>query len=272
MIIDCKKGKVKETLEHIKADDPLVSIITPLYNAKDYIMDTADSVLSQTITDFEWIIINDCSTDNSLEIVQELSERDVRIKVITLEKNSGPIVARNSGLKVAKGQYIAFVDSDDIWLPKKLEEQIKVLREKKAPLSYTCYKKIDSQGELKNNRLMMVPESVSYRDTLKSDSIVASSAIYDTNITGRIYQSDESPIGKDDFDFFLSILKKHGNAVGVQKDLVRLRIHGDSLTGNKMVAAKKQWLFYYKYLGLNLFKSFYLFTIYAFKGFIKYIS
>lgn len=272
MVVDCNKVLEIDSIEKSKVAAPLVSIITPLYNAKDFIKDTAVSVLTQTLTDFEWIIINDCSTDNSLEIVSQIAEDDKRIKIISLESNSGPIAARNSGLKIAKGQYIAFIDSDDLWLPNKLEEQIKLIKTTNAPLCYTYYKKINANGELKNNRLMKVPETVSYLDSLKSHSIVASSALYNTSITGKILQSSKAPIGKDDYDFFLFILKTYGKAVAVKKELVHLRVYGDSLTGNKFLAAKNQWYFYKRHLKLNFLKSLFLFSNYAIKGFIKYIS
>lgn len=251
---------------------PEVSIITPLYNAEDYISSTADSVFSQTFTNFEWIIADDCSTDNSREILFELEKKDSRVKVIYLKKNGGPIIARNSAIEIAKGRFVAFIDSDDLWLPQKLEKQLNLMKKYSAPLSYTGFKKIDKFGELRNGKIMTVPERVSYKMSLKSHSIVASSAVYDTNLTGNIKQSVEAPLGKDDLHFFLGILEKNGDAIGVQEDLTRLRIHGESLTGNKVGAAKKQWYFYRSFMKLSLLKSLYCFSVYAVKGFIKYIK
>lgn len=251
---------------------PLVSIITPLYNAERYILETANSVFSQTLVDFEWLIVNDCSKDKSLEIVNDLGKKDSRIKVLDLNKNSGPIIARNNALEVAQGRFIAFLDADDIWMPQKLELQLNLMLEQNVVLSYTGFKKITKDGDLKNNKMMNVPLLSTYHSILKSDCIVASSAVYDTDITGNIKQDVDSLLGKDDFDFFLMILKSYGNAVGVNQELTHLRVFKESLTGNKLKSAKKQWVFYREYLKLNTLQSCYNFVFYAIKGLIKYIK
>lgn len=251
---------------------PLITIITPLYNASSYIEATYKSVVSQTIADFEWIIVNDCSTDNSLELLTDFSKNDNRIKVITQEKNQGPIAARNRAMDEAKGRYIAFIDADDIWLPAKLELQINSMNESGSVLSYTAFKKINKDGSLKNNKLIKVPEKLSFKQLLQSNSIVASSAVYDTDITGSIRQNINAPLGKDDMDFFLNILKKNGKAIGVNKELVHLRVFRESITGNKMKSATNHWYFYRTYLKLSLMESLWNFIVYSIKGLTKYLK
>ena len=248
-----------------------VSIITPLYNSERFIEETAKSVISQTYKDFEWIIINDCSTDNSLSLLENLANKDNRIKIYSLKKNGGPIVSRNKALDEAKGKYIAFLDSDDLWLPEKLEKQIAFMENSNIALTYKEYKKININSELKTGIKIRVPKRVYYNDILKSDSIMASSAIYNMQITGPIRQSFDAPVGKDDFHFFLQILKKNGPAYAINEDLARLRIYGDSITGNKFVSAKLQWKFYRKIIGLSFFPSLINFLVYSVKGFLKYL-
>lgn len=249
-----------------------VSIITPMYNASAFILATAESILSQTYDNFQWIVVDDCSTDNCVELLKQYIKDDPRVEIILLKQNSGPIIARNRALENVKGRFVAFCDADDLWLPSKLEKQIDFMLNNKTPLSYTAFKKIDTSGKLKNGKLMKVPKRVSYRDTLRTDSIVASSAVYDTEITGSLKQCYDAPIGKDDYQFFLHILENYGDAMGLQEDLMRLRIHNESLTGNKLVSARRQWNFYYHYLDLSLVKSIYYFIFYAYKGFMKYIK
>ena len=250
---------------------PEVSIITCSYNAEGYIEDTARSIGRQTFTNYEWLVIDDGSTDSSPGIIRELAARDKRIKPYLHRKNRGPVAVRNFGMERARGRFIAIVDSDDLWLPEKLEKQVAFMKENRIPLSYTAYKKIRKCGKLKSGLTVPVPEMVSYRRILKSDSIMASSAMYDTDITGPITQPFGAPVGKDDLFFFLMILRRHGPARGVRDDLARLRLHGDSITGNKLKAARRQWRFYRRVIGLSPLKAISYFFVYAVKGFIKYL-
>ncbi|MBN1646710.1 MAG: glycosyltransferase family 2 protein [Spirochaetales bacterium] len=249
-----------------------VTIITPLYNAGHLIKETADSVFSQTFENWEWIIVNDCSTDNSKQVLDELASKDERIRVINLEKNQGPINARNTALDMARGRFISFLDSDDLWMPRKLEKQVRFMQNRNCALSYTEYKKIHQNGKSLTGTKIKVPDKIAWPGILKSNCIMASSAMFDSKITGKIKQTYEAPLGKDDFLFFINIMKKHGPAMGLREDLARLRVWSHSITGNKIKAAKDQWYFYRKVMKLSVLRSLYTYLFYAIKGFVKYLQ
>lgn len=141
----------------------------PNYNNSKFIGEAIESVLAQSYDNFELIIIDDNSTDNSLAIIQSYIKKDNRIKLITLKKNSGTAFARNKGIELAKGKYISFLDSDDLWLPHKLEKQIKFMKNQKMPLTYSSYFVINEEG--KEIGLRRIPESLTYKILLKSNFI-----------------------------------------------------------------------------------------------------
>jgi teichuronic acid biosynthesis glycosyltransferase TuaG len=248
-----------------------LSVITPLYNAEEYLRETAGSVLSQSYANFEWIIVDDCSTDSSPEMVKELAREDSRVRPIFLSRNSGPIRARNRAIKEAGGRFIAFIDSDDTWLPGKLEKQIAFMKQNSLGFTYTGYKKMNIRGDLKTGITVPVPKKVSYSRLLQSNCIIASTIIYDTRITGPILQKEDVPVGKDDFHFFLELIERTGAAYGLKEDLLRFRIHGDSITGNKARAAKAHWSFFRNCLGLSFFRSLFLYAAYTIRGSLKYL-
>jgi teichuronic acid biosynthesis glycosyltransferase TuaG len=265
----------KKVAAHIKTSNevafPEVSIITPIFNGGQFFPATRDSILAQTFRNFEWIIVNDKSTDGTREIIDELSSEDPRVTVIHLTENRGPIYARNTAMKAARDRFVAFLDDDDLWLPEKLERQVHFMKSTGVHLSYTAYKKITSTDTLKTGVTLHVRKKASYRNILHSNCIMASSVMFDTQKTGRILQSFNAPVGKDDCYFFLSILKKHGPGYGLNEDLARLRVHGDSLTGSKIKAAELQWHFYRDTLALSFFSSLEKFIIYAVKGLFKHL-
>ncbi|UTJ07345.1 glycosyltransferase family 2 protein [Arcobacter roscoffensis] len=231
-----------------------VSIITPSYNSKEVISRTIDSVLSQTYQNWEMIIVDDVSKDNSNEIIKEYTEKDNRIKLINLDKNSGPAVARNKAIAEAKGRYIAFLDADDLWKPKKLEKQISFMTEKDCALSYSSYETMTEEGKLLD-KVIMPPSKLSYKDLLKTNYIGCLTAIYDTQKVGKVYM----PLIKkrQDYGLWLKILKKTDYAYCIEEPLATYRLMSNSVSSNKFKLLKYNYLLFREYEGFSSIKAFY---------------
>lgn len=208
----------------------LVSIITPSYKSEKFISQTIESVLAQTYQNWEMLIVDDASPDNSNEIIEEYCKKDSRIKLIKLEKNSGPAVARNRAIEEAKGRFIAFLDADDLWKPEKLEKQIKFMKEKDCALSYSAYETMSEEG-VPQNKFLNPPLKISYEDLLKSNYIGCLKSIYDIQKVGKVYM----PLIKkrQDYGLWLRILKKTEFAYGLNEPLAIYRIMSDSVSSNK---------------------------------------
>jgi glycosyltransferase involved in cell wall biosynthesis len=247
-----------------------VSVITPNFNCEKYIAQTIESVITQTYENWEMIIVDDCSTDNSINIIEKYVNNEKRIKLIKLDKNSGVSNARNIGLQNAKGDYIAFLDSDDFWDKNKLQEQIGFIKDQNIPLSYTSYIKIDEKGEKIGE--IKAPESVDYKKMLKSNFIACSSAIVKKEII--TFNDAKFPKLKlqEDHAFWLSILKRGHIAYGLNKPLLFYRVRQDSASSNKLIAAKYQWKLYREIEKLSFIKSLWYFFNYAVYGFKKYLK
>jgi glycosyltransferase involved in cell wall biosynthesis len=237
----------------------LVSIITPSYNSLEFITQTIDSVINQTYQDWEMIIIDDCSPDNANEIIEEYIKNDDRINLIKLENNIGPANARNEGIKQAKGKYIAFLDSDDIWLPQKLEKQVKFMQDNNLAVTCSSYYTIDEEDKRMNTRV--VKESFSYSDMLKSNHIGNLTGIYDCEKLGKIYMDN---VGHEDYTLWLKIMKIVGKTKAIVEPLAEYRILNNSISANKLKVLKWQWNIYRNIIGLNIFKSSYYFIWYVY--------
>lgn len=233
----------------------LVSIITPCYNGAKYISETIDSVLCQTYTDWEMIIINDGSKDNSAEVISTYVERDSRIKLIN-QKNGGSANARNHGIRVANGRYIALLDADDMWENNFLEEQLRFMKEKNALCVYSSYKRIDE-----NSKEILKPvickKQVTYKQMLITDFIGCLTGLYDTSVYGKVYLKEELKSLLDDYAYWLDIIEKTKVAYGNQKILARYRVMSSSVTGNKKKMIKAHYRFYRDYLKLGVSRSIY---------------
>ncbi len=231
----------------------LVSIITPCYNGAKYISETIDSVLNQTYTQWEMIIVDDGSKDNSAEIVRAYMEKDKRIKFLQQE-NAGSAAARNNGIRNAEGQYIALLDADDLWEAEFLTEQIAFMTEKDAVCVYCSYKCIDENGNEILNPVICRPE-ITTKDMMVTNYIGCLSGLYNLERHGKIYLREELKSLRDDYAFWLDIVKLEDKAYGNQKLLARYRVLATSTTGNKKKLIKKQYRFYRDYLKLGVFKS-----------------
>jgi len=245
----------------------MVSIITPSYNSKQFIKESIASALAQTYQNWELIIVDDISPDNSNELIEEYIKKDSRIKLIKLEKNSGPAIARNRGIKEAKGRYIAFLDSDDLWHPDKLSKQIAFMQEKSCALSYTGYKRIEeTHGTIIDT--INVPLKVNYSELLKQNIIGCLSAMYDTEKLGKVYMPDLKK--RQDFALWLSILKKVPYAYGLNEPLAYYRVRTSSVSSNKLLASRYNWKLYREVEELPIYKAIYYFGWYTYRSFLKY--
>lgn len=232
---------------------PLVSIITPLYNAENYITATIQSIQNQTHTHWEHIIVNDLSTDTSLQLVEAFSKRDARIKVVTLSRNSGAAYSRNKATELAKGAYIAFLDADDLWHPQKLEKQLQFMKEHNAAVSYTNYVHINEAGEPLGKRIKALPE-LRYKKQHSNNYIGNLTGMYKASEIGKIIAP--SIRKRQDWALWLEAIKKSNRpALGLQEDLAFYRIHEGSMSANKLNLVKYNFKFYKEYLRYSWMKS-----------------
>jgi teichuronic acid biosynthesis glycosyltransferase TuaG len=244
---------------------PLVSIITPSWNVESLIEETIRSVQAQTFEDWELLIADDCSRDRTPEIVAAVGDSDPRIKLIRMPKNGGPALARQAAIDRAQGRYLAFLDSDDLWLPQKLERQLAFAREKKAALSYTAFRRIDEAHEV-TGRLIEVPASLTYDQLLKNTAIATLTAMVDRELSGPVVMKDA---GYDDFCLWLSILKPGHVAHGLNEDLARYRVRGTSVSSRPMRSAKWVWQIYRNVEHLSLARSAWCFVHWGARAWLK---
>jgi len=244
----------------------LVSIITPSYNSSKYIYDTIQSVVSQTYVNWEMIIVDDFSTDNSILIIQNILEIDSRIKLIKLKKNVGPAIARNKAIEISSGKYIAFLDSDDLWHKDKLEKQLKFMDRKGIYFTFSSYNLIDKNS--KEIGLFEAKNSIDYYDLLKTNSIGCLTAIYNAEVLGRVFMPIISK--RQDLGLWLKILKLLGQAQGITEPLASYRILDKSVSSNKIDSALYQWKIYRNIEKIGFFRSIFYFIHYAYYGWKKY--
>lgn len=239
-------------------NEPLVSIITPLYNSEKFIAETIESVLTQTYKNWEMIIVNDCSKDQGPVIVQKYLKKDSRIKLFNNEKNLGGAGTRNEAIKRATGKYIAFLDSDDLWKKEKLEKQINFMENNNYDLTYSKFERIDEESKSLYQEIT-IPEKVSYKQLFKADVIGCLTAIYNQEKLGKIYMPDVK-MGQD-FALWLKILKKINFAYGLDESLALYRIRKGSLSKNKFNRIKYNWIIFRKYNNQGVISSiWYLFN------------
>lgn len=245
---------------------PLVSIITPCYNSESYISQTIDSVLKQTYENWELLITDDCSTDNSVEIIHSYMQKDSRIKLFKTEKNTGhPSVPRNISLSYAKGELIAFLDSDDLWDEDKLVEQIAFINKGNYDLICSYCRVIKEDGKA-TNRILKTKNNASYKDMLKMYELISPTIMCTQRIAKKLsFPSCE----KEDYIEWLRITKMGVNIYSTQTINASYRICNASRSRNKKKMLIFQWKIYRESEGLNLIKSSYYLVVYVIKTILK---
>lgn len=216
----------------------LVSIIMAAYNAEKTIELAIESVLNQTYSNFELLVINDCSKDGTAKLVEDFSAKDNRVRLISNEKNSGVSFTRKHGLEEANGSWIAILDSDDAWAPEKLEKQIELQNRTNADLLFTGSAFMDSEGR-PIDWYLHAPAEATYRQLLKQNVLSNSSALVRKELYAKHYAVGDGM--HEDFAIWLSILKEGKKAYGVDEPLLIYRIAKSSKSGNKIKAAKMNW-------------------------------
>ena len=242
-----------------------VSIIVPMYNAEKFIGKTIESVLAQTYQNWEMLIMNDVSTDNSLAIVSLYAKKDERIKIVNTEKNVGVVKGRNFLIDLASGKYIAFLDADDYWHNEKLEKQIKFMKEKNASISCTEYTRVKENEEKIND--VIIKEEISYNDMLKNNYLGCLTVIYDAKKIGKRYFKELEK--NEDYVLWLEIVKDVNTIYGLKENLAYYRVLDNSRSSNKVKTAKVRWEIYRKIEKLSLLKSIYYFLHYAIRAVLK---
>ncbi len=239
-----------------------VSIITPVYNGKKYIEETMKSVQNQTYTNWEMLIIDDKSTDNTRDIVIQAKGDDDRIKLISLEKNGGVANARNEGVKQATGDFIAYLDADDLWYPDKLEKQVAFMNDNNYAFSCVSYEVIDENSE-KCGKKVYMKDKLSYKGYLMNNLLQTVGIMVDITKVPR-ERLKMPPISRtEDTTAWLSVLKTGNDCYGIKEILAQYRRAGGSLSGNKGEGAKSIWELYRKREKLPFFFSCYCFVRYA---------
>ena len=232
-----------------------VSIIVPMYNAGKFIGKAIETVLSQTYENWEMLIMNDVSTDNSLAVVNEFAKKDDRIKVVNTEKNMGVVKGRNHLIDLARGKYIAFLDADDYWHSEKLEKQIQFMKEKNASISCTEYTRVRENGEKINE--VVIKSEISYTDMLKNNYLGCLTVMYDVEKVGKRYFKELKK--NEDYVLWLEIVKDVKIIYGLKENLAYYRVLDNSRSSNKVKTAKVRWEIYRKVEKLSLLKSIYYF-------------
>lgn len=243
----------------MKNEENMVSIIVPVYNVSAFIDATIHSVLNQTYPDWELILVEDCSTDDTLSRMQEY--KDPRIRIIRQSHNQGAAKARNAGLREAIGRYIAFLDADDIWNSEKLERQLQFLHARDAAFVCTSYEFADEAGT-GTGKMAHVPECLTYKEALKNTIIFTSTVLFDTvKIPRELITMPE--VKSEDTATWWKILRNGYTVYGMDEVLVRYRRPVNSLSSNKIEAIRRVWNLYRKVEELSLWYSAYNFVFYA---------
>ena len=268
-VVEGGTGAIKRQITEsaITVDDIKVSIITPAYNSGKYIDETIQSVINQTHKNWEMIIVHDCSSDDTQLIVKEYASKDKRIKLISNKENYGVAISRNIGLKKAKGKYVAFIDSDDLWDKEKLKKQLVFMENNTIYFSFSSYQKFDSNSG-KKEKVINVPLVITANEILENTIIGCLTVMINREKIGDFYMPNLNHM--EDNATWYSILKKGYNAYGIQEILAYYREGTASLTSSKAKAALQQWRVYRDYFHFTVMQSVTYFVKWGYHAVIKH--
>lgn len=244
----------------------LVSIIVPVYNVKKYITATIESVLAQTYTNWELLLIENGSTDGTREFLEQYLQKnpDDRIRYVAMGENAGAAAARNYGMDISFGRFVAFLDSDDLWQREKLEHQVAFMQKKDAAFSFTGYEFADETGT-GTGKIVHVPKTLLYKQALQNTTIFTSTVMFDTKKLPK--ESLHMPLVKsEDTALWWRILRSGETAYGLQENLVLYRRIANSLSSNKLEALRRIWNLYRKEEKLSIPFSAYNFCLWAWRA------
>lgn len=230
---------------------PLVSIVTSTFNCEAFILRTIQSVLAQSFQDWELLITDDGSTDDTVAVIQTQAAKDSRIKYFVLEKNSGPGVARNHSIEHASGRYIAFLDGDDMWAPDKLEKQVAFMQQQDCAMSYTSFFVCDDNDKVTG--IVVCPKKHSLADSKRDNRVGFSTLMYDTSQVGKVFM----PVirKRQDWGLNMTLLKLCGTAYGLIEPLTYYRRRHDALSSDKLSLVKYNIAAYQVALGWSKLKA-----------------
>jgi glycosyltransferase involved in cell wall biosynthesis len=244
---------------------PQVSIIFPVYNGEKSLLKSINSVREQTYQDWELLVVDDASTDSSVERIKMISNYDNRIRLFKMQRNSGAAVARNTAIERAEGRFIAFLDCDDIWFPNKLEQQLSFMQQSKTAFSFTAYSRIHESGEILTT--IGVPESLTYKDLLNTCYIGCLTVIYDTHYYGKRFM----PLIRQgqDYALWLDLLRCNQEARGLNETLAIYQVRENSLSAKKIKGSTYIWYIYRNFEHFSFLKASYYFANYALRGILR---
>lgn len=246
-----------------------VSIIVPVYNAAEFLEETVETVTAQKETNWELLFVDDCSSDESREVIKRCARKDARIRLIEQPENLGAAEARNRGVEEAQGRYLAFLDADDLWKEEKLSRELAFMEKQNAGFVFSGYEFANEKG-IGTGKIVRVPKELCYRQALKNTTIFTSTVLFDTEKIPK--ELIKMPLVKsEDTAAWWKILRSGYKAYGLDENLVLYRRSSGTLSANKLEAIRRIWYLYRKVEGLGILYSFYNFVFYAVRAVLRRI-
>jgi teichuronic acid biosynthesis glycosyltransferase TuaG len=240
---------------------PKVSIITPCYNSSTFVSNCINSVLSQSFQNWEHIIVDDCSNDESVASIKAYSGVDSRIRLIKHKHNRGAAASRNTAIGKARGRYVAFLDADDMWLPEKLDIQLGLMEKNNWAFCFSDYSIVDADGNIIKDHVG-VPYRIDYRGLLKNTVIGCLTVVIDSHKIGDLRMPEELRSGQD-YALWYRILRTGMVAYGIDSVMAQYRVVPGSVSYNKVNAARRMWRLYREYENINVLLSSWYFLNYS---------